>query len=92
MLAKVAEKFVVEEHVRSEVVKKINGHQFGCIPNSSTTQALLSMVHFWTKHTDGTGSTVRVVLFDYKKAFDLIHHQILVSKLITYHFLFFAGY
>ena len=81
VLAKVAEEFVVEEHVRPAVVKKIKGHQFGCIPKSSTTQALLSMVHSWTKHTDGTGATVRVVLFDYKKAFDLIDHQILVSKL-----------
>ena len=33
------------------------------------------MVHAWTKYTDGNGSTVRVVLFDYKKAFDLIDHM-----------------
>jgi hypothetical protein len=41
------------------------------------------MVHTWTKHTDGSGSAVRVVLFDYKKAFDLIDHRILASKLTT---------
>ena len=41
------------------------------------------MVHYWTKHTDGTGSTVRVVLFDYRKAFDLIDHVLLVSKLLA---------
>ena len=39
------------------------------------------MVHAWTKYTDGNGSTVRVVLFDYKKAFDLIDHTILTEKL-----------
>jgi hypothetical protein len=38
-------------------------------------------VHMWAKHTDGNGATVRVVLFDYRKAFDLIDHTILVSKL-----------
>ena len=83
VLSKVAEEFVVEEHVRPTVIKKISENQFGCIPKSSTTQALLSMVHTWTKHTDGSGSAVRVVLFDYKKAFDLIDHRILASKLTT---------
>ena len=41
------------------------------------------MVHSWTKHTDGTGSTVRVVLFDYRKAFDLIDHALLARKLLA---------
>ena len=41
------------------------------------------MVHSWTKHTDGTGSTVRVFLFDYRKAFDLIDHAILARKLLA---------
>ena len=41
------------------------------------------MVHSWAKHTDGTGSTVRVVLFDYRKAFDLIDHALLAGKLLA---------
>ena len=41
-------------------------------------------MHSWTKYTDGTGSTVRVVLFDYRKAFDLIDHTLLVRKLLTF--------
>ena len=39
------------------------------------------MVHAWSKHTDGNGATVRVVLFDFRKAFDLIDHGILAKKL-----------
>ena len=39
------------------------------------------MVHHWAKETDGNGATVRTVLFDYQKAFDLIDHSILVRKL-----------
>ena len=41
------------------------------------------MVHSWTKHTDGTGSTVRVFLFDYRKAFDLIDHALLARRLLA---------
>ena len=39
------------------------------------------MVHNWAKGTDGNGATARVILFDYRKAFDLIDHSILVGKL-----------
>ena len=62
-------------------MKEIDETQFGTVPKSSTTQALISMVHEWTKHTDGNGSTVRVVLFDFRKAFDLIDRSILAEKL-----------
>ncbi len=43
------------------------------------------MLHRWTKATDGNGSTVRVILFDYKAAFDYIDYTILVSKLKRLH-------
>ena len=39
------------------------------------------MVHEWSQGTDGSGSTIRSLLFDYRKAFDLIDHSILISKL-----------
>ena len=60
ILSKVAEEFVVAEYLRPS----IGDNQFGAIPKSSTTHALISMVHSWAKHTDGTGSAVKVVLFD----------------------------
>jgi hypothetical protein len=34
--------------------------------------------------TDGNSATVRIVLFDFKKAFDLIDHHILIDKLVPY--------
>ena len=64
------------------VLSSIDPFQFGGIPRSSATKALISMVHAWTQATDGTGNAVRVVLFDYKKAFDLIDHKILATKII----------
>ena len=39
------------------------------------------MLHKWSQGTDGNGSAVRTLLFDYQKAFDLIDHSILVRKL-----------
>ena len=43
-----------------------------------------AMLHTWNKHTDGNCSTVRVVMIDFKKAFDLIDHRILAEKLLQY--------
>ena len=45
--------------------------------------ALLQMIHCWTNATDGNGSSFRTILFDYRKAFDLIDHKILITKLST---------
>ena len=83
ILSKVAEEFVVAEYLRPSILKKIGDNQFEAIPKSSTTHALISLVHSWAKHTDGTGSTVRVVLVDYRKAFDLIDHALLAGKLLA---------
>jgi hypothetical protein len=46
--------------------------------------ALISMIHEWNGSTDGNGGTTRVILFDFRKAFDLIDHHLLVRKLKTY--------
>jgi hypothetical protein len=53
------------------------------IPGSSTTLALISMFHHWLRATDGTASTVRTILLDFRKAFDLVDHNILVAKLFS---------
>jgi hypothetical protein len=82
-MSKIAEEFVVEEHVKPAILAKIKKNQFGAIPKSSTTFALITMFHKWTKDTDGNGATTRVVLFDFRKAFDLIDHNILATKLAT---------
>ena len=72
---------MVEQYVKPGVLEKVDPGKFGTIPGSSTIEALISMTHAWYKATDGNGATVRAVLFDFKKAFDLIDHGILVQKL-----------
>ena len=62
----------------------IDSKQFGTVPDSCTTYALISMLHTWNKDTDGNGSTTRVMTFDFRKAFDLIDHNILSDKLTKY--------
>ena len=47
---------------------------------SYTNSCSINMLREWAKATDGTANAVRVVLFDYQKAFDLINHRILARK------------
>ena len=50
-------------------------------PNQFGVMAAISMIHSWSQSTDGSDAAVRIVLFDYKKAFDLIDHGILAEKI-----------
>ena len=84
ILSKVAEEYVVQDYVKPAVMQKIDPNQFGTVPKSSTTRALISMLDAWYRGTDGNGAIARVVLFDFKKAFDLIDHHILCEKLLHY--------
>ena len=81
-LSNLAEGFIIEKFVAPAILESIDQNQYGGVPRSSATIALISMLHNWIKATDGTGNSVRVFLFDYRKAFDLIaHHTILVNKI-----------
>ena len=84
IVSKIAEDYVVNSFVKPAVLKKLDPNQYGTLPRPSTTQALISLLHFVNASTDGNGATTRVVLFDFKKAFDLIDHRLLLNKLATY--------
>jgi hypothetical protein len=83
VISKLAEEFVVDRFIKPAVLQIIDPPQYGAISKSSTSQALISIVHNLTEATYGSGTLVRIVLFDYRKAFDLIDHDILVAKLHT---------
>ena len=68
-VSKVAEEFVVSKYIVPAVLEIIDPNQYEAIPKSSTIHAYISMIHQWAQATDGTGSAVRVILFDYKKGF-----------------------
>ena len=52
-LSKVAEDCVVVDYVKPAVLQVLDPNQYGAVPKSSTTQALIHMVHHWSKETDG---------------------------------------
>ena len=54
--------------------------QFGFLPRSSTTDALITALHEWHGHLDNHKS-VAMALFDLSKAFDRVPHSPLLQKL-----------
>ena len=76
-----AEDFVVDDFLKPAVLNVIDSNQYGAVPKSSSTLTLISILHTWSLETDRNGSTVTTLLFDYRKAFDVIDHSILVNKL-----------
>ena len=60
---------MVDRYVKPSVLLKVDPRQFDTVPGSSTSEALVSMIHAWNTATDGNGATVKVVLFDFKESF-----------------------
>lgn len=88
IMSKIAEEFVVEEHVKPAILAKISKNQFGAIPKYSTNFARITVFHKWIRDTDGNGATTRIILFDFCKAFDLIDRSILARKIATLNILY----
>ena len=63
VLSKLAEDFVVDLYTKPLVLAKVDPRRFGTVPGSSTSEALVSMIHASNSATDGNGATVRVILW-----------------------------
>ncbi|XP_031557210.1 uncharacterized protein LOC116293859 [Actinia tenebrosa] len=50
---------LVQEHLKPAILEKLGSDKYGCIPKTSTTHALINMLHSWSEATDGTSSDVR---------------------------------
>jgi len=58
-------------------------YQFDAIKGRSTAHALISLLHEWMETLDAGGS-VRTMFVDFRKAFDHVDHNLLISKLLSY--------
>ena len=82
IISKVMEGFVCK-WIWDSIADKVNPDQYGCMKNTGTVHALINLVHHWSKATDKLRSFVRVLLLDFRKAFDHVDHSIVIQKLIN---------
>ena len=79
-VAKVLESFI-GRWIQSVVEPLLDNKQFGCRLGRSTTHALMAIIHEWQSTLD-RGGAVRALFVDFKKAFDLVNHNLLPCKLL----------
>ena len=80
VLSKVLESFT-REWIKETTQYSINPRQYGAISCSSTTHALIEMLHFILSSLEKRSHHARTLLFDYSKTFDSVNHHILLQKL-----------
>ena len=79
-ISKVAEYFMsvyFDEHFDA----LLDDGQFGCTRGRSTTLALIEFSHMLFESSDDNRNIIRVMFVDFSKAFDLIDHNVIASKL-----------
>ena len=81
LFSKMYESFVAN-WLKAEVEPLLDPHQYGNRKNTSTSHYLVSLLHFILKHVDEPGKWLNLITIDFKKGFDLIDHNILISKLL----------
>lgn len=82
---------ILEKHVHDALMGYLNANsllhatQSGFRPNHSCETALVGMIDKWLNAND-KGSQTGVVMIDFKKAFDLVDHSLLIKKLQHFKF------
>ena len=80
VLSKVLEGFVFS-WLCPIVMPHIDPHQFGGIRDSSTSHALVRLIHEWLQAAETPKAVISSCRIDFSKAFDRIDHNILIHKL-----------
>ena len=80
VVSKILESFVFN-WLAAIVMPYIDPFQFGSVKRSSTTHALVHLVHSWLADLETPNTIIRTCLIDFSKAFDRVDHNILMYKL-----------
>jgi len=85
-ISKIFEKHIAKQlHIYLESTGLLNKTQSGFRKYHSCQTALINIVDSWLKQIDN-GNLVGTIFLDFKKAFDLVDHRVLLHKLKLYHF------
>ena len=82
---------IIEKWIQIKIMSYLNKHtllhenQSGVRKNHSTESALILMTNTWLKAIN-EGKLVGCAVIDFRKAFDLVDHQLLLKKLRIYQF------
>ena len=80
VVAKAQESFAVR-WIYDDTVGKISDSPYGGLPQSSTINALVNLIHKWHKSMDEMQRVIRIVFLDFRKPFDLIDHNKLLENM-----------
>ena len=76
---------LVCKHELSPVLKnEVGSDQFAYMKGRCTSMALIKCQHHWLNWLDRDADFVRVLSFDFSKAFDSVFHRVLCDKLKSY--------
>lgn len=77
---------VILSRIKNDLINKYDTQQYGFRPSSSTSCALISLQKTVSFLLDqGSVSSVLVIAIDLSAAFDLVHHDLLLTKLKFLH-------
>ena len=79
VLSKLQESYVVS-WLKEDIHGKIMEAQYGGRSGSSAILALINLVHKWHVALDTPGSVIRIMFLDFRKAYDLIDHNIMLEN------------
>lgn len=83
IIMRIFEKLVIRQEISQILKTVIKSDQFAYKEGSNTTMALVKCQHNWLKWLDRNSNFVRVLSFDFSKAFDSVPHDIVSNKLKT---------
>ena len=75
------EKCVYQSEIADIVYNYIGDDQIAYKKGHNSTMALIKYQHMWLKSLEGGAKSVRVISFDFSKAFDNLPHDILFKKI-----------